>query len=152
VPADVAAPDYNRPPTRQLGHQTSRLRIVSDDDVTRSDERAELDRVGIERPLVDLPLRRAQLRAITCFAVQRVVKALGDAKKLGGPVNDHPAGVDAEAARIAEQRAEHFGDTSAGSGRVEIPDDARAESFTEALRDGHRLGHALLADDGRIAI
>ena len=63
--------------------------------------------------LVDGALGLAQRPAVARRPVQAVVQALGEAEELGVAVDDHPAGVDAGAAHVADQRAQHLGDAAA---------------------------------------
>ena len=129
VVADVAAPGGADPAAKQVLDEARRLRVMADDDVSFPDQGVDGDRVLARDALEERRLLRAQLRAVAGRTVERVVDPLGQAEKVGRPLEDEPARINAEAADIAKERAEHLGYTAAGRRRVDVPDAASAEQF-----------------------
>jgi hypothetical protein len=103
VAANVATPDDVRPVVAQRLDQARRLWIVQQNDVARLHQGRELGGVLVETLLVDPLLALAKRRAVALGPVQRIVEALGDAEEIGRTLDDDPAGVDARAARIADE-------------------------------------------------
>ena len=86
--------------------------------------------------LVDGALGLAQRPAVAGVAVQAVVQALGDAEELGVAADGDPSRVDADAAHVADERAQHLGDAAAMSGGVHVPERPPVQQLTPA---GHRV-------------
>ena len=69
-----------------------------------------------QRPLVEVALLGAERAAVAGVAVEVVVEALGQLEELGRLAQHDPARVDAGAADVGEQRAQHLGDAAARAG------------------------------------
>lgn len=54
--------------------------------------------------------------------MQGVVEASGEVEEVQRGVEDEPAGVDAGAAGVEEDRPKHLGHAAALSGRIDVPD------------------------------
>ena len=85
-----------------------------------------------ERGLVRRALRLPQRPAVAGVAVQAVVQPLRHVEELIVALDDHPSGIDAGAADVADQRAQHLRHAAAARGRVDRPERARAEQLPPA--------------------
>src|SRR5262249_36595065 len=133
--ADVAAPDDARPFLHEVRDETGRLRVVADDDVSRTKERVESDRVRVAHLLEERVLRGAEGRTIAHVAVQRGVQGLGDAEELGRRVDDGPACVDAEAARVAQERSQELRHAATRRRRIDVPYGPGAEHLSRGFAE-----------------
>ena len=145
VGADVQPPDDPDARVAQRGRHPRRLRVVEDDRVVAARLLEQRRRAGARDLLVVPPLRGAERPAVALRAVQVVVEPLREGEELRVARQHEPAGVDARAARVREQRAEHLGDAAAGRGRVDAPDRPVPERVPRAL-----LRHLPLAERRRV--
>ena len=132
----MRAPDDGHALLDQRRDHAGGLRIVQEDDVARPYAlRQQLGVLGGDA-LVDGALGLAQRPAVARVAVQAVVQALGDAEELGVAADGDPSRVDADAAHVADQRAQHLGDAAAVSGGVHVPERPPVQQLAPA---GHRV-------------
>lgn len=132
--ADVAAPGDVRAASEEVRDEAGRLRIVAYDHVALADERVHGDGVLLRHGVEDGALVGPERRAVAGRGAERVVDALGHAEEVGRSLEDEPADVDAEAADVAQDRAQHLGHAAAGRGGVDVPDGASAEERADRLR------------------
>ena len=121
IDADVAAPDDGRPQPLQLGSKPDGLGVVQDHDVARADSLLQLGECLLLGLLVDPPDGLIQPASVPWPAVQQVMETLGHLEEVLGPLQHHPAGLDAGAGQVPEQEVEHLGDATALLGRVHVP-------------------------------
>ena len=152
VDADVAAPDHARAGALERADEPGGLRVVQDHDVVVVHQLGERAGVLLERALVDLARRLAEVAAVALEAVQLVVEALGDLEELRVAVEHRPAGVDAGALRVAEQREQQLDHAAAARGRVDVPDRARAEQLARGADAVRELLERLRLQDGLEAL
>lgn len=122
------------PPSLQRGRHPERLRVVQDHDVTRFDDRGQLGLVALDHAAVPVVLGVPQGAAVTGCAVQVVVQSLGDGEERLVPLDHEPPGVDAGAARIPQEHAQHLRHTAARRRGVDVHDATVAQRFPELVR------------------
>ena len=152
VDPDVAAPDdrgprllHRRRPARPSGGRAGRRR-------RRSAEAGELRRWSPPGS----PRRAARasspsVAAVAGVAVEAVVDALGDGEELGCLAQHDPAGVDAGAAHVGEQRPQHLRHAAAAEGGADVPDRPPLERSPGPRRSLFDLVE-LLAQQGPVAV
>ena len=149
VAADVAAPDRADPGALKVRREAGRLRVVQDHDVARADVREHARGVLPGDLLVDGALGDAERAPVAGGAVQGVVQPLGQAEERRDALDHQPARLDAEVARVADQRGQHLRDAAAGRRGVDVPDGAAGEALAQRRRtiaggrDRLRADHAL---------
>ena len=122
VDSDVAAPDDLEPGPLHRRRQPSRLRVVQVDDVVGLAEANELGAGRRQGRLVEPARLLVEVTAVAGVAVEAVVDALGDGEELGCLAQHDPAGVDAGAANVGEQRPQHLRHAAATEGGADVPD------------------------------
>jgi hypothetical protein len=145
VDADVAAPDDPVAGFLHRRDQGGGLRVVEVDDVARPRTGHDAARARRERLLVEAPLALAERPAVAGVAVQVVVEALRDEEELAVLAQDRPARVDADAADVGQQSAQHLRDPAPARGRVDVPDRPSLEEQARPLGEALHLG-VLVAD------
>jgi hypothetical protein len=151
--ADVATPDDMGAHLLQRRDHPGGLRVVDDDDVALLHALLQGGEVLGQGALVHGARGVVERAAVAGRAVQSVVDALGHREELGRPLDDDPAGVDADAAGIGEQRRQQLDHPAAASGRVDVPDGAALEELAHphggALELVEALGREHRAEPGR---
>ncbi len=140
VEPDVAAPDDLRARGAHGAGHPGGLRVVQDHDVVGPQQRRQLVGGVAERRLVRAPRLVVERQAVAGGSVQAVVDALRDLEERRVAVDHGPARVDAGAAGVADERPQQLRDAAAARGRVDVPDDARAEDLARLLDAGTELG------------
>jgi hypothetical protein len=89
--------------------------------------------------LVNLVCAFIERHDISQRPVQRVVDPLGHVKEVWVPRDHQPAGVDADAARVAQQGGQHLGHAAAHRRRVDVPEHSFREAIPGLVRPLHRF-------------
>lgn len=148
VVADMTAPDDEDPGLHERRGHAGRLRIVQQDHIEGLDQGEHGLGVMTAYPFVDLAGAVVEGASITFGAVQEVVQAFGDAKERLVPVDRRPAAIDAGAANVAEEGAQHLCDASSRGGRIDVPNDAACQASLGLARRMEPAIGACVTDQG----
>jgi hypothetical protein len=116
--------------------ESSSLRIVEQDYITRPDRRNQVLGVLCGHGSVDACFFISQLAAVSGRAVHEVVYSLRDPEELRCAGDRHPAHVDTRATRVGKEEAQHLGHAATSRGGVDIPDHPVVQDLS---RFGERL-------------
>jgi hypothetical protein len=147
VDPDVAAPDHRGTGRPQVGHEPGGLRIVHDHDVACLHALAEAGHVLFDHLLVEAAGALVERPPVAFAAVKPVVNPLRELEELGRAVDDEPACVHAQTARVADKRPQQLDDAAAACGRVDVPDHPPLQQPATFLCGPRELVVPLRADD-----
>jgi hypothetical protein len=86
---------------------------MQNDDVARLDPLLQLSKGLLERLAVAGSCRLVQVTSVAGLTVEQVMDALGDREELLAALEHHPAGIDARASQVADQKVQYLGDPAA---------------------------------------
>lgn len=115
--AHVAPPDDGRPGLVEGTGEPGGGWVVEDDDVPLAHVLHHVLGVGGQDVLVEVPLLVGELAPVAVRAVEGGVEPRGDGQELGGGVKREPPGVNAQPARVADQRGHGLGRSCLRGGR-----------------------------------